>query len=175
MRTHGAWITFRILSTITAVLVFDQAVFAGQFLAGSFGALHTHRDNATYSGLAALASALAGLVARWRGGGPWWPAVACAGLFALIAAQIAVGFARLLTVHIPLGVAIIALTVAICVRAWRTPQHRPSTTGRDTTEPSAAGPGTTSGEGDGRAASGVSGPDRIAPVAAGADDRAARS
>ena len=124
------WTLFRLCSTITAVLLLDQAVFAGQFLSGSFGALHTHRENATYAGLAALVTAAAGLLARWRGGGPWWPAVVYGGLFLLVAAQIALGFARLLTVHVPLGAAIIALAVGGTVRAWRTrPQRRLATSG----------------------------------------------
>jgi hypothetical protein len=89
------------------VLIFNQAVFAGQFLGGSFGALHTHRENATVAGIAILVTAVSGLLVRLRGGGPAWPALASLGPFGLIAAQIALGFARLLTVHVPLGVAII--------------------------------------------------------------------
>ncbi|MGW4943482.1 hypothetical protein ACWEOZ_18060 [Actinoplanes sp. NPDC004185] len=130
-----SWSLFRICSTVTAVLLLDQAVFAGQFLSGSFGALHTHRENATYAGLAALLTAVTGLLARWRGGGPWWPAVLYGGLFLLVAAQIALGFARLLTVHIPLGAAIIALAAGGTVRAWRTRPQRHCATSGDHSEP----------------------------------------
>jgi hypothetical protein len=38
--------------TLAALMLFDQAVFAGQFLSGTFGAVHTHRENATYAGIA---------------------------------------------------------------------------------------------------------------------------
>lgn len=119
MRTWP-WTVFRICCTISAVLIFNQAVFAGQFLGGSFGALHTHRENATVAGIAVLVTAVAALLVRLLGGGPAWPALASLGLFGLIAAQIMLGFARVLTVHIPLGVVIIALTVMLTRWSWRT-------------------------------------------------------
>ena len=102
-----------------ALLLFNQAVFAGRFLSGSFTALHTHRENATVAGLAVLVAAGCAVLLRRPGGGPLWPAFACLGLFALIALQIVAGFARLLTVHIPLGVTVIGLAAALTVWAWR--------------------------------------------------------
>jgi hypothetical protein len=133
------WVVLRICSTATAVLIFNQAVFAGQFLAGSFGALHTHRENATAAGIAVLATGVAALLVRWRGGGPRWPAYACLGLFGLVAVQIVVGFARLLTIHVPLGVAIIVLTMLLTGWSWRAAPStgRPTAAG-DTREPPAA-------------------------------------
>ena len=113
-------IVFRVCSTVTAVLLFDQAVFAGQFLGGSFGALRTHRTNATVAGIGILVTAAAGLVVRLRGG-PGWPALASLGMFALTAVQILLGFRRMLTVHIPLGVAIIALMLGLTIWSWRRP------------------------------------------------------
>jgi hypothetical protein len=119
----SAWVRwpFRICITAAVVLLADQAVFAGQFLSGSFGALHLHRENATVAGIVVLVAAVAAVPLRWPGGGPWWPAAACLVLFALIAAQIALGFARLLTVHIPLGVLIIAGAGWLAVWSWRSP------------------------------------------------------
>ncbi|WP_426503178.1 hypothetical protein ACPPVO_36860 [Dactylosporangium sp. McL0621] len=119
---------FRVAMSTAAVMLFDQAVFAGQFLAGTFGALHTHRANATYSGIAVLIAAAAGVLIRWPGRGPLWPALACLGLFGLIALQIAVGFARMLTVHVPLGVGIIGLAAALAIWSWRPAENaeRPS-------------------------------------------------
>jgi hypothetical protein len=110
---------FRVTITVAAVLLFDQAIFAGRILSGSFPTLQTHRDNATYAGLAVLVAASSAILIRWPGRGPIWPALAVLGLFALIAAQIVVGFARLLTVHVPLGVSIIVLAVLLTVWAWR--------------------------------------------------------
>jgi hypothetical protein len=110
---------FRLCISVAAVLVFDQAVFAGRFLAGSYGSLLTHRDNAIVAAFVVLASAAAALLLRWPGGGPLWPAGACLALFGLVAAQIALGFNRVLAVHVPLGVTIIGLTALLAAWAWR--------------------------------------------------------
>lgn len=110
---------YRITLSVSAVLLFNQAVFAGQFLGGSYPSLATHRENATYAGIAVLVAGLAAIVIRWPGGGPWWPIAATFGLFGLIAAQIVFGFLRLLVIHIPLGVSIIVLAVLLLVWAWR--------------------------------------------------------
>jgi hypothetical protein len=109
----------RVTSSLAALLLFDQAVFAGQFLAGTFPALQTHRDNATYAGLAVLAAMAAAALIRWPGGGPLWPMFAFLGLFGLIAVQIAIGFLRLLAVHIPLGVTIILGGLLLTAWSWR--------------------------------------------------------
>jgi heme A synthase len=110
---------FRVTMTVAAALLFDQAIFAGRMLSGSFPALHTHRENATYAGLAVLLAAICAIPIRWPGRGPLWPAVAGLGLFALIGLQILLGFARVLVVHVPLGVSIIVLGVLLTIWAWR--------------------------------------------------------
>lgn len=122
-RTPWAYWPFRLVVTAATVLLVDQPVYAGQFLSGTFSALHTHRENATAAGIAVLVAALAAVPIRRPGRGPLWPVFACLGLFALIGGQIALGFLRLLTIHIPLGVTIIALAVLLTVWAWR--PHRP--------------------------------------------------
>lgn len=117
----GRWtyLPFRVIVTAAALLLFDQAVFAGQFLAGTFGSLQTHRENATVAGIVTLGAAIAAVPVRWPGKGPIWPIFACLGLFGVIALQIALGFARILAVHVPLGVSIILLTTLLAIRAWR--------------------------------------------------------
>ena len=123
-RTWTRW-PFRLAMTLAAMLVFDQPVFAGEFLAGSYPALQLHRENATYTGIAMLVAAGTAVLLRWPGHGPWWPMIACVGLFGMIAAQIILGFARLLTIHVPLGVLIIVLTIGLTTWAWR--PRRPAT------------------------------------------------
>ena len=110
---------FRATSTLAAVMLFDQAIFAGQFLAGGYDALHTHRVNATYAGISVLVSAVAGLLVRVPGRGPWWPLVANLGVFGLVALQIALGFARVIAVHVPLGVTTILFATGTAILAWR--------------------------------------------------------
>ncbi|QCO98449.1 hypothetical protein FCN77_13055 [Arthrobacter sp. 24S4-2] len=106
-------------STAAAVMLFDQAVFAGQFLSGSYDSLHLHRENATFAGVSVLISAVAAVLLRWPGRGPWWPIVACVGTFGLIGLQIVLGFTRVISVHVPLGVAILMTATALAVWAWR--------------------------------------------------------
>jgi hypothetical protein len=110
---------FRVVMSVAGVLLFDQAVFAGQFLSGTFGALHTHRENATFAGITVVLAAVAAVPMRWPGRGPLWPVFACLGLFGLIGLQIALGFGRMLAIHIPLGVSIILLAGWLVHWAWR--------------------------------------------------------
>jgi heme A synthase len=105
--------------SVAGVLLFDQAVFAGQFLSGTFGALHTHRENATFAGITVALTSVAAIPIRWPGRGPLWPVFACLGLFGLVAVQIALGFGRVLAIHIPLGVSIIVLASWLVYWAWR--------------------------------------------------------
>jgi len=109
----------RITSSLAALLLFNQAVFAGQFLAGTFPALQNHRDNATYAGIAVMVAAAAAALIRWPGGGPIWPLPAFLALFGLIALQITLGFRRVLAVHIPLGVTIILAALLLSAWSWR--------------------------------------------------------
>jgi hypothetical protein len=118
-RTPWIYWPFRLAVTAATVLLVDQSIYAGQFLSGTFSALHTHRENATAAGITVLVAALAAVPIRWPGRGPLWPLPASLGLFGLIAGQIVLGFLRLLTIHIPLGVAIIVLAVLLTVWAWR--------------------------------------------------------
>jgi hypothetical protein len=118
-RTPWTYWPYRLVVTVATVLLVDQPIYAGQFLSGTFSALHTHRENATAAGIAVLVAAIAAVPIRWPGRGPLWPMLASLGLFVLIGGQIAIGFLRLLTVHIPLGVTIIVLAVLLTVWAWR--------------------------------------------------------
>jgi hypothetical protein len=105
--------------TCEAAFALGQAVLAGSFLSGHYGALDLHALGATLTGVTAIAQTVAALL-LWRpGGGPLWPALASAALFAAEAGQIVMGYGRVLAVHVPLGVAIITATVLMLVRAWR--------------------------------------------------------
>jgi hypothetical protein len=142
--SHWAYLPFRVVVTAAGVLLFLQPVFAGQFLAGTFGSLQTHRQNATVAGLVVLGAAAAAVPIRWPGRGPIWPALACLGLFGLIALQIALGFARMLTLHVPLGVSIIALAVLLILWAWR--PHRAGVDTPEAGQPARVdGPGASTG------------------------------
>jgi hypothetical protein len=110
---------FRVTSTVAAVMLFDQAVFAGQFLSGTYDALLVHRDNATSAGISVIVSAVAGALVVRPGRGSWLPLLASLGIVAMVALQIALGFARALALHVPLGVLTILGSAALAVWAWR--------------------------------------------------------
>ena len=114
----AAW-AFRILITAAAVMLFNQAILAGQFMSGTFEALEFHALGATVSEVVvALAIVPAGW-ARFRRRYPLWPAVVTALLFVAINVQQFVGEERILTVHVPLGVSIIVAVIGLTVWAWR--------------------------------------------------------
>jgi hypothetical protein len=123
--TWPLWL-LRIVVTVQAVLAFDQAVFAGQFISGDYGALNSHETGAAATNAVLLVETVAAVL-LWRPGrGPWWPTAAAFGLFLASGAQIGMGYARVLAVHIPLGVAIIALDVLMLVWVWRYRPGRPA-------------------------------------------------
>lgn len=112
------WV-LRITSLVAAIMLFDQAIFAGQFLSGVYPMLAVHRENATFAGISVLVAAAGAALYRWPGRGPWWPIAAYLGLFGLIALQILLGFQQSLAIHIPLGVTIILTGVVMAVLMWR--------------------------------------------------------
>jgi hypothetical protein len=117
-RRWPAWL-FRILTTLSAVLLFNQAVFAGQFLSGSYIALELHKNAANVAAASVLLTFIAALLLRLVGRGPWWP-ILSQGLFILaIVAQISLGYARVLFVHVPLGVATILAMTIVTLWSWR--------------------------------------------------------
>jgi hypothetical protein len=120
MLSRTTWWVFRILPTVLAVDAYLQAVLAGRFLSGDFGMLLGHRFNGTL-GVAILSFLLVVVsIVAWRTELVPGHAVAYAtALSGAIVLQIIMGFDRNLGVHIPLGVAVIALSTIMAVWAWR--------------------------------------------------------
>jgi hypothetical protein len=117
MKPWAVWL-LRILVLVETVLLLNQAVYAGQFLGGDFAALVRHARNADAAGTVALLQVIAAVLLRRSGGGPAWPIWACAGLLVGIAGQIGLGYANVLTLHVPLGVAVTAGTGGLAIWAW---------------------------------------------------------
>lgn len=108
----------RAVITLHAVDVFLQPVFAGRFLSGDYGMLGAHGNNAFAVVIIALVQTVLAVV-YWRpGGGPGWPALASVGLLVAESVQMELGFARVIGVHVPLGVAIVAAAILMLVWAW---------------------------------------------------------
>lgn len=113
---------FRIAVSLAALLTFIQAVLAGGFLAGHFGMLAMHRDNSTLAVVTALVMVIAGVL-LWRPGhGRWWPALASLGILVAETVQAFLGYSRVLSIHIPLGVLTVAAFPLLLVWAWREPR-----------------------------------------------------
>jgi hypothetical protein len=114
-----AYWPLRVAALVETVLVFDQAVYAGQFLGGDFAGLGRHQVNARVVFVGALALFGAALL-LWRpGGGPGRPAVVCATVPVAVGTQISLGKAHVIGLHVPLGVAIIAASLFVLVWSWR--------------------------------------------------------
>ncbi|MCP2339862.1 hypothetical protein [Actinomadura rupiterrae] len=100
-------ILFRVAAVLQALLVLLQAVLAGRFLSGGYGALSMHSANAMFTATVGLLT-IAAAVLVWRpGGGPAkliGPSVA---MVVLETVQITLGFGRVLALHVPLGTALL--------------------------------------------------------------------
>jgi len=130
---------FRWFVTVAAVLAFAQAALAGAFLNGHYGALNLHSINATLATLAALGMVVVGVLIWRPGRGAAWPALVSLGVLAAEVLQITLGFARSLSLHVPLGVAIIAGLIVLTLRVWRPEDDRVASTAVDAA-PAAAQP-----------------------------------
>jgi hypothetical protein len=118
------WV-FRVTASVEVLLALGQPVLAGGFLSGHYPMLAMHQANASATGITAIVMTAAGVL-LWRPGrGPGWPALASAALFGLEALQIVLGYGKVLAVHIPLGVSIIAGLVLLVVWAWRPARTAP--------------------------------------------------
>lgn len=113
----AVWL-FRILVLLTAVLVFLQPISAGLFVTGDVGMLGLHSAGHIFISLALMLQIVAGILVWRPGRGPSWPIWTTLGLFFLIEIQAGFGFARMLALHIPLGVLTFGLAVAMLIAAW---------------------------------------------------------
>jgi hypothetical protein len=123
--------SFRSVITLHATAAFAQAVFAGRFMSGDYAMLRVHYINSQVVGALAIAQVVFAVL-YWRpGGGSGRPAIASAALLALEPLQIAAGIKRVIGIHIPLAVLIIAVCALFAVWAWLPSYGRRRSTGRD--------------------------------------------
>jgi hypothetical protein len=109
--------------TVTALLMFGQAVLAGLFMGGQPSAFGWHREMATVAGIAVMVSIVAAILARRLGRAPRWPIWATTGLLALMSLLAFAGFRSLPALHVPLAVITILLATGLAAWAWR---YRPA-------------------------------------------------
>jgi hypothetical protein len=99
----------RLLSVIILLQVLTQAALAGGFITGNVNLLGLHSANGILLVLTAGALLPASIFLVRPGRGPWWPIAFSVAIWWLIAVQVGFGFARLVGLHIPIGVAIMSL------------------------------------------------------------------
>ena len=109
----------RISLTVTALLMFGQAVLAGLFMGGESSAFGWHREMATVAGIALIVSIVAAILARRLGQAPRWPIWATTGMLALMSLLAFAGFRSLTALHVPLAVITILLAAALAAWALR--------------------------------------------------------
>jgi hypothetical protein len=115
------WLVLRVVTVLTTLSAFTQAVLAGGVVAGRIEALPLHSTNGLMLALGTLALLVA-LVLAWRpGGGPAWTLLAGLLMVAATVVQLGLGFSRSLAVHVPLGTTIIIAQVMLLVWVWQRP------------------------------------------------------
>ncbi|MEV7612551.1 hypothetical protein [Streptomyces sp. NPDC089799] len=116
-------VVVRALATLFLLGVLTQAVLAGHFVTGDVDMLKVHSAVGGSLSLVPILLLLASLAQwRWSGGRPWYPAVPAV-LLVLVGAQIGAGESRALALHIPLGVALFGLSVALVIWAYGYRRH----------------------------------------------------
>jgi hypothetical protein len=115
------WQLLRVVTALTTLSAFTQAVLAGGVVAGRIEMLPLHSNN----GLLLTAGTLALLVAlvlAWRpGGGPAWVLLVGLAMTSATVVQLGLGFSRSLAVHVPLGTTVIIAQVMLLVWVWQRP------------------------------------------------------
>jgi hypothetical protein len=109
----------RTVVTLHLADLFAQPVLAGRFMSGDYQLLGVHRDNGVSVAVIGFVQLAAALL-YWRpGGGPRWPVLVSLGLSLAEPLQIYLGFNRIIGIHVPLGVTIVATAAVFTVLVWR--------------------------------------------------------
>lgn len=95
--------------------VVGQPILAGALLDGEFDALALHELNAGIVTSLGMVLIPVTLLYWLPGGGRGWPVLAAVALFFAEGVQSGFGYARLLSMHVPLGVAIVTGSVLFTV------------------------------------------------------------
>lgn len=109
--------SFRPLALLQAILFVLQPISIGSFLQGSYGAFDMHSLVGGLLVPLTMLTGLVGLVLAVLARRVWFGAGVIA-LLVLTTFQVGMGHTRLLAVHVPLGVAIVALAVWLCAWSW---------------------------------------------------------
>lgn len=99
-------------------VVVAQPVLAGQYLSGSYDAMAWHELGAFLMMAAAVGAFGLAVLHAGVGRGPAWPVPLLIALFLGQSFQIGMGYSRMLAVHVPLGVLILATVLVLAAWVW---------------------------------------------------------
>jgi hypothetical protein len=116
-------VVIRVLAVVVLLQVLIQAALAGGFITGDVGLLGLHSANAILLVLTSAALLPATILLVRPGHGPWWPIMVSIALWVAIVFQVGLGFARLVGLHMPVGVSIMGLIAAF---TWWAFSYRPA-------------------------------------------------
>jgi len=103
--------------TLHALVAFAQPVLIGAYLDGRFDLVTVHGVNGSLLMGCAFLAALTAVV-YWALGGRGWPALAIAGVWGAEFVQLVLGYTRVLSVHVVLGVLIVGSALALAGWSW---------------------------------------------------------
>jgi hypothetical protein len=115
----------RLALTLTAASAVAQPLLIGGYLDGSFDLIAWHAGNAAALISLVMLSGVAALAYVWPGGGRPWPLLALTVLWFAAGLQIGMGYARVLSIHVPLGVLVVGTAVALALWSWTPLARRP--------------------------------------------------
>ncbi|TWD79327.1 hypothetical protein FB561_0384 [Kribbella amoyensis] len=108
----------RVVAAAHVAAVFLQPVLAGVYLNGSGTAIRMHEPTGFVVAMLGLAQILAAVV-WWRSGGRFAAVPAATLILLAVGFQLGMGYSRQLAVHIPLGIAIVASSIAFTLFVFR--------------------------------------------------------
>ncbi|WP_155838554.1 hypothetical protein [Arthrobacter castelli] len=118
-----AW---RVLLALAAAGYLFQAVSAGQFLQGDYDFLRIHQIGTTTLDVVMFLALIAAGLLKWLSRGPLLPFLGTLGVLLVSQAQSGTGAARVVWLHVPLGVVLIGLVWVLAWYAWTLPANRGS-------------------------------------------------
>ncbi|HEY0450341.1 hypothetical protein [Actinophytocola sp.] len=111
--------TLRVLAVLHALSVLAQPTFAGLYLSGDVDALGLHSLNSNLVAVLGLCQLVAAIVFGWRGRGRWWPLYASIAVLLAETLQTELGYVRMIAIHVPLGVSVVAGQILLTVWLFR--------------------------------------------------------
>ncbi|MBB4932415.1 hypothetical protein F4561_003235 [Lipingzhangella halophila] len=116
------WLLRAAVLAHAALLLFEFAT-AGQLVSGAFGALPLHSTGAIVLHVTAGIQFGAAVLLWWPGRGSALPGVLSAVAFALGFGQAYLGSHRILDLHVPVAMVLVALVTWVLVWSWSTSAH----------------------------------------------------